>query len=381
MRLQLTDRPVSPVPATRLTAAIAGLVAAFVAGNANADGRVGTWLSVYSDDDRLTVVSPQLSVRADARDDVEVSAGYDVDVISSATVDVTTAASPRGYTEQRHGLRASLSWRRDAATQLALAYVPSWEPDYRSHALSAQLVREWRDRRLATKLDLRWVDDQVGRSGDEMFRWRDKTVLAAAGSVSWIFDPRTIGELTYELQLARGFLASAYRYVGVGWEDGSGIAVPEAVPDRRIRHAVAGHVRRALADSWYGRAGYRFYGDSWGVTSHTGDVELQRAFAADRIIAGASLRGYRQSGASFHREHYQTTTGMLPVYRSADKLLAPSWSVLGGLRVEVAHAPRSVVDMFRGVIKLELYDQHFSRFAFLRRRRALIVSCGASVEY
>jgi len=349
---------------------------------AHADGRFATWLSVYSDDDRLTVVSPHVSARSDVQEDVELSAAYDVDVITAASIDVTTTASPRGYAEERHGLRLGAGWRPQPATRLSFAYTPSWEPDYRSHAFSLQLAREWIDRRLTTRVDARLALDRVGRAGDAESRWHDKTTPALALATSWIFDTRTIGEFTYELQLPRGFMSSPYRFVAIDWTEGGGsMAVPEAVPDTRTRHAVAAGVRRAFAENWYGWLAYRFYVDDWGVISHTGNLEAVRSFADDKLLAAFSTRVYRQSGASFQQERYQASTGMLPVYRSADKMLSPNWSVLVGARLELSHKPRSMVEALRGVLKVELYDQHFSRFAFLKRRRALVISAGASVEY
>ena len=71
-----------------------GLLLVAGAAEALAGGRASSWVSVYADDDRLTVVSPQIAVRAELREGLDVDVGYDMDVITAASVDVVTAASP-----------------------------------------------------------------------------------------------------------------------------------------------------------------------------------------------------------------------------------------------------------------------------------------------
>ncbi len=347
---------------------------------ARADDRAAGWVSVYSDSDDLTVVSPQAEARVDATDAVELIAAVDIDVISAATVDVMTAASPRGYHEVRQGGSLGAAWRPRADTLLAAGALVSWETDYRSLGATATASREWIDRRLTTRIDGRLLVDRVGRAGDDPSRWRDLVTPSVSLGTAWIFDPATIGELTWELQAASGFQASPYRYVAIAWPDG-GAMVPEAVPDLRVRNALAARVRRALPGHWFAGGGYRFYADDWSVYGHTGDLELQRAFAGDRLIAGVTGRAHWQGAAGFYRADYQTEAGMLPALRTSDKTLAESWSILGGIRLEAA-APRSgPVDSLRALVKAEVYDQHFHDFPALRRRTALILSLAITAEY
>ncbi len=360
--------------------ALAGVSA--LATSAAADRRAASWVSVYADDDGLTVVSPQLAVRADVGDEVEVDVGYDVDVISAASVDVVSAASPRGYEEERHGLAVGALWRPRPGEVLQLRYMPSWEPDYRSHGVAVGASREWIDRRLTTSLDATVAFDRVGRSGDDPERWRDLRTVAGRASAGWVFDRRTVGQVAYELQWLDGFQASPYRFVSIAWPDaGDVVSVPEAVPDVRARHAVAVGVRRALTRQWFASGTYRAYADSWSVASHTGDVEVQRAFRGDWLVVGASARAYWQSAADFHRDAYTAATGIVPAYRVVDKMLAPSRSVLVGARVDgrLGHVAR--LGSVRLTGKLELYDQRFDEFSRLAGRRAIIGSVGLAAEY
>jgi len=361
---------------------LTAVLLAWSAATAYADGRAATWVSVYSDDDDLTVVSPQLSVRSDVGQEVEVEAGYDVDIISAASIDVVTAASPRGYEERRHGLTLGATWRPALATTLSLSYFPSWEADYRSHGVLALASREWIDRRLTTAVDLRVTLDRVGRAGEPSQSWRDLQQLAVGSTAAWVFDRWTIGRVIYQLTRNDGFMASPYRFVDVTWTDtGMEVSVPEAVPDGRTRHAVSANLRRALGKRLFASGSYRLYADSWGVVSHTGEVEVQRTFDWDRLIVGIGARGYRQAAADFYERSYQAATGQFPELRAADKMLAESWSVLGSARGEVNLGAVLGFRALRLTLKLEYLDQHFIDFELLDGRRGLIGAMGATAEY
>lgn len=348
---------------------------------ARADRRAATFVSVYSDDDGLTVISPQLAMRADAGDEVELSATYDVDIITAASVDVVSMASPRGYEEQRHGVSVGATWRPRPGDTLQLRYLPSWEPDYRSHGFAAGAEREWLDRRLATRLDLSVAFDAVGRSGDDPSRWRALTTTAVRLGAGWVFDRYTVGDVAYELQWLDGFQASPYRYVAIEWPDGTGAAVPEAAPDTRVRHAVAIRGRRALTRSWFLSASARGYLDSWGIYSLTGETELQRAFGGDWLIAGLYARGYWQTAADFYRAHYEAAPGTIPALRVSDKVLAESSSALLGAHVDGRVGEASWLGAIRLTAGVDVYDQRFTDFPWLDRRRAAIVWLGASAEH
>jgi hypothetical protein len=350
---------------------------------AEAEGRAAGWISIYADDDGLTVVSPQLTLRAAPRGDLEVAVSYDVDVITAATADVVTAASPRGFEETRHGAGVGLSWRLDPRTSIGAGYAGSWEPDYRSHALTAQASREWLDRRLTTRLAASWAADAVGRAGDARDRWRPLATSAYAARAAWVFDRRTVGEVTYELQLLDGYQASPYRYVSIEWtgDTPGDLAVSEAVPTLRVRHALAVSVRRALTRRWFAAATQRSYRDSWQMVSYTAECELQRTLARERLLTGIAARGYWQSAAGFYEERYVAATGAIPAYRTADKMLAGSWSALIGARAQLEAGPRGPFERLRGVLKLEVYRQRFVDFGPLDTRRAVITSLGLVGEF
>jgi hypothetical protein len=357
------------------------LAFAFLSLNAHADSRATAFVSAYSDDDNLTVVSPEVALRQELSPAVDVEASWEADIISAASVDVMTAASPRGFEETRHGVTAGVTWKPEPEVTFALKYLPTWENDYSSHGLSLRTGYEWLERRLEQRLDLRASFDRVGRSGEPESEWRDLDLVAVGPSVSYVVDRWTVASLAYELQAQSGFQASPYRFVPIDWSSGTTVSAPERHPEWRVRHALAVGVRHALSRRWFASAGYRFYRDSWKLSSHTADAGLQYATRQERAIVGLDVRGYYQGEASFYQERYAAAPGTLPSYRSRDKMLSENWSVLAGLRGEVGLGPVAFTEDVRLAARTEIYDQHFLTFEPLSGRRAFIFQLGATAEY
>jgi len=367
MRLQVT------------LASLAATLAVFAL--AHADGRVGAWVSHHASSDGLTVVSPRATLIAPVRRGIDVLAGVDADVISGASIDVLTSASPRGYEEVRKGGYAGLSWRPRVDTTLAARAIGSTENDYLGRAFVLSGEREWLDRRLTTSLGLRASFDEVGRAGDPRDSFRPLDVVAVDLGAAWVFSRRTVGQLIVEGQRATGFLASPYRFVRVAWP-GVGLesGVPENTPDERLRFALGVGARHAVADGWFVATSVRVYRDSWAVTSHTEDVEVQRALFGDRLLVGVAGRLYGQSAASFYRARYVATDAELPRLRTADKMLAPMSTVLGALRASVGLGSLGPLRAIRVTVRLEWFEQRFFQFLPLESRSAVVTSLGLSAE-
>ncbi len=366
-----------------LRSAALGLCLLVAALPVRGDGRAGTWLSVYSDDDALTVISPQLSAAVELEDRVELLAAYEADIITAASVDVVTAASPRGYEEVRHGGSLGVAWSPEPGSVYTAKYIPSREPDYESHGFLLRVAHELYQRRLDLRVDARANLDRVGRVGEPRESFRRLELAAVGVATGVVIDRSTVASAGYELQALEGFMQSPYRFATVVWSDSAGtrILVPERVPSQRVRHALAVGLKRALTPRWFASAGYRFYVDDWGIHSHTGSATLEHSTSREEVIVGIEARAYWQSAARFYRAEYAAPPGVIPGVRTADKMLTESWSLLVGGRCEVAFGPVSFFDRTRAFFRLDLYDQHFVEFPRLERRTAVIAAAGLAGEY
>lgn len=298
---------------------------------------VATTLYVRQDSDQTTVVTPRVRLGAPLAETTRADVIYTVDVWSSASIDIRTAASPR-VIEQRDEIDAALTHGiGDVALQGSYRY--STEPDYESHGGSIGLSLELAQKSSTLAVDLGGMLDDVGRAGDPGFS-EPLTTLSVRASFTQIIDQDTLAQLTYEVGRQQGYLSSPYRRVPIGPEEDafSGFCafpitacIPEANPTERTRHAVALRARRALATQLSLGASYRFYLDDWDMQSHT--VRADVAFLPDDAwLLGLRYRYYSQTQAAHYRSFYRDQPEPQTHYTN-DKELSPINAHRVGLEV------------------------------------------------
>jgi hypothetical protein len=281
---------------------------------------VGTALYVRTDSDKTTVVSPRVRGKLHVQEETSVEVIYTVDVWSSASIDIRTAAS-KMVVEQRDEIDANVAHELEDMT-LTAGYRYSKENDYVSNGGSTSLALDFADNAATLSASLFFGVDVVGRAGDADFE-RGLDTLGGRIAFLQVLDTETLLQVSYDLTNASGFQASPYRYVGLG---GNGLCtrpddelplleplavlcVPERVPDARLRHAIVGLGKRALSDAFSVGLSYRFYFDSWSLSSHTIDASLALLVAEPTSLA-LRYRFYTQGAVSFYRARYEITDAM-----------------------------------------------------------------------
>jgi hypothetical protein len=278
-------------------------------------------LYVRSDSDHTTVISPRLRGRAAVAEATNVDFVYTVDIWTSASVDVVASAS-EPVTEQRDEIDVSIDHVLNDLTLVA-GYRYSHEPDFISHGGHTGLRLELADKSTTLAAGLALSIDDVGRAGDPFFS-RAAQTAGLQTALTQIIDRDTLVQLLYDLGRTTGYQASPYRRVALGGggtcRSDAPFCYPERNPHERLRHAWAVRARRALGSRFSAGAGYRFYLDGWGVTSHTltGGVTW---LPSEETTVGLQYRGYTQSAASHYRSRYGTDA--LGGFITADKELSP----------------------------------------------------------
>ncbi len=315
--------------------------------------RIVSDVLVYVDDDNVSVVSPQVGARhAIDEDGGEVSARVVLDAITAASVDVISNATYR-FSELRSEVNVGGSKAVEGFLP-SLSYRLSHEPDYLSHGFGVGLSKELAggDSTVAGGYTLSL--DTVGRTGTptSVFSESLQTHSAEVG-ITQVLDAKTLLRAVYTLTAQTGYMEKPYRSVPIfdaaalQLLDDNGVTLglnnfdvhrlafkpAEEVPDRRYRHAAALRGLRfvdAIGASL--RADYRFYGDSWGMFSHT--VELAMAkLLWDRLRLDTWGRFHHQDGADFWRRTYAVdNAAAIPSLRTTDKSLSPYWQGTLGLR-------------------------------------------------
>ncbi len=327
------------------------------------EGEATTRSLVYTDDDATTVVSTYVGAKVTVPGDITISTHALIDAVSSASVDVVSAATSRW---QENRVEAGMSiggvFRKQ---ELSLGIVRSQENDWRSLSLSASTAREFFQRNTRVFASVGLTGNDIGRSQDPTFT-ESLTVWSAETGVFQLLDPRTRAGLTFSAQLARGFQSSPYRYVSS--LDRS--TMPEAHPSVRNRYSLAAFALRSLAETTSLRAGYRLYRDDWGIWSHTGSLALRTRFAK-RFSVGLSGRFYHQNKADFYKNSYPTHFR----YMSADRELATFRDISAQSSVQAQVGP-VLLDAKAGII-----HYRFANFSPLPKRRAYLFGGGAKLSW
>jgi hypothetical protein len=327
VRLQLIARGVVAL------GALAALAAPARAEQADATAT----MRVYADDDHVTVVSPAASANASLGAQTRVALDVVVDVVSAASVDVLTSASPGPVRERRVEsgvvLTRRLPW--GAATTVALGARGSHERDYLALGAHVGARAELAERNTTVEVRYEVERDAVGSVVDAAFA-RRRVGHRLSVTMSQLLDDRTVLDVIGDGTIATGYHASPYRRVALerlGWP--VPLYVDEVTPRARRSVAIAARVRRQVAATWFATSTYRFVVDDWALSSHTATLELRHPLGA-RFLVGAAVRGYVQGGAAFYRGAYVLDGGAPPPLRTRDRTLGPMRDVAATLTVDRA---------------------------------------------
>ena len=356
--------------ATSALALAAWLGAAGLAGPAsaqtgeNADVAVRT--SNYVDDDNTTISTTAVAARASALENVTFNVRALVDVTSSASVDVISAATDRWSEVRTEGLGGATY--ADGTNTLSATYILSDEPDWRSHNVSVGGSRDFFDHNVTLGIGASYVDNAVGRADDVNFA-RSMQVYGGVISAVWVGDPENIFSVNYTLGYNEGYQASPYRYAYL--RDGTGLlrALPESHPAKRTRHAVTFLWNRHVWRSAALRSHLRGYLDDWGLYSVTGGSEFLLGMNAYRL--GLSVRGYAQRHAAFYRDVYDQPY----MYMTSDRELSTFYDIFAGASAGW-HDSLWKFEPLSIEVKLVGFAFFFPEFERLPRRLGLIADVG-----
>jgi hypothetical protein len=240
---------------------------------------------------------PALLVRKSLLDKVSLFASYYADIVSNASIDVITTASPYDETRKEYGIGLDYAVRDSLIT---LAATHSDEPDYVADAISLDVTQEAFAGMTSVSLGYTYGADDVGRKGEGFFdrarHWRYRF------GVTQILTPRWLASANFEVVSDDGFLGSPYRAARV-----FGAAVPERLPRTRSSRAFKVRAIGEVAPAWVARGEYRYFWDNWDITAHTFDLGVSHRIG-ERWLVDGYLRGYRQEGALFYSDNASAET-------------------------------------------------------------------------
>jgi hypothetical protein len=367
MRLQLMRALVAAVVTLACALAVARGAAAQPVVQVDARG------SIYNDSDDTTIGTATVAVRGTAADVLTIKARYLADVISSASVDVVSAATDR-FDEIRHEAEGGVTYA-DGTNTLSGTYIYSYEPDWDSHTAALGLGRDFFQHQLTLGLGGNFVWNNVGRKDDDNF---DEEMVVGGGTLSAavVATKDDLISTAYSLIVSSGYQSSPYRYAYLAdAATGLPFGPPESHPERRARHALALQYNRYLFKDSSLRSHVRGYLDDWGVKSVTVGTEYVIGFSP--IELGARVRGYYQTKADFYEDIYPERRK----YMTADRELSPFIDGFVGLRLGYRQRFESWLDTLKADAKFEVFGFRFFDFDRLPERGGLIGEVGLGAAF
>jgi Protein of unknown function (DUF3570) len=361
-------------------------VAAATAPHGGPTARASLETSGYLDTDDVSVVSPTIAAGiADEVSGWSVNGHYLVDVVSAASVDIVSTASPH-WTEIRHAGGLSGSIAIEPVTVGATAVI-SREPDYLSVTGGATFSIDLLEKNLTPYLAFSREQDSIGRTDLPQAYWNSKHVTNLQLGLTTVLSRSTIGSIQWDGSFERGYLAKPYRYVPL-FAPGQGSLIPagasidevnrlrlslrplEQVPNARDRYSVSAHLAHRFGGSTL-RLDERLYTDDWGLSAATSELR----FIVDvhrRLELWPHLRHHIQGAARFWRRAYEAVPGPdgnlgVPVFRAGNRELGPlQIMVLGaGTRVKLSEAPGSQLDL---VLEIDVGRTRFTDQLYISER-------------
>lgn len=343
----------------RATPAVLALAVASTS-DAHADGnvtaRASTEVAGYKDSVATSVLTPSVAASVESPTaGWAVNGRYLVDVVSAASPDIVSTASPR-WTEVRHAGNVGGRYKPGNFGVAGSGSV-SYTPDYLSFVGGGQLIQDLDEKNLTLLAGYAYGHDTIGRTGTPFSVFsHDLTYHTISAGLSRVINQGLVIGVYGDAIIERGDQSKPYRYVpmfapGVAQTIPRGASVDtiaslriqarplEQLPLERERWAVTGKLAWRAQRSTL-RVEERLYTDSWSLSATTTDA---RYFVdlSDRVTIWPHARLHVQSGTSFWQRAYTASSAVdLPAIRTGDRELGPltNFGLGGGLRLALGPA-------------------------------------------
>ena len=265
----------------------------------------------------VQIDGPSVLVRKQIGKSVSFVGNYYVDMVSSASIDVITQASP--YTEERTQWSAGMDYLRGNTT-MSVAYTSSNESDFDAKTYSYSVSQDMFGDLTTLTLSYAYGDDTVGKSTDPTFE-EDNTRQHYGVGITQILTRNMIASLNYEAITDEGFLNNPYRSVryfnpttGLGYS-----YEPELYPHTHTSNAVGVRAKYYLPYRAAIEGEYRFFTDTWGINSNTAAIAYTHPMGPWTF--NGKYRYHDQNGADFYADIFPRSEATN--FRGRDKELSP----------------------------------------------------------
>jgi hypothetical protein len=261
------------------------------------DDRADVLYHLY-DGGGVQIDGPSVLVRKKVGKSVSLVGNYYVDMISSASIDVVTTASP--YEEERTQWSAGMDYLHGNTT-MRLSYTTSEESDFDAETVAFSVSQDMFGDLTTLTLTYALGDDLVRKVDDPTFRKPLDRQIYGVG-ITQILTKNLISTLNFETVTEEGYLNNPYRsvrYVDPTAELGYRFE-GELYPNTRTSNAVGLRARYFLPYRAAIEGEYRFFTDTWDIEGHTVSLTYIHPWG-DWTFTG-KFRYHDQTGAHFYRD-------------------------------------------------------------------------------
>lgn len=265
----------------------------------------------------VEIDGPSLLMRKQVAKNVSLVGNYYIDMVSSASIDVVTTASP--YSEERKQYSLGMDYLH-ANTTMSLGFTNSSESDFDATTYNLSISQDMFGDLTTLTLSYALGDDVVGRSDDDTFS-RDNTRQHYGVGLTQILTRNLITTLNFETITDEGFLNNPYRTVRYA-DSGSPLGYsyePELYPNTRTSNAVGLRARYYLPYRAALQGEYRYFTDTWDIESHTAAISYVHPM--DDWTFTLKYRWHDQTGAHFFNDLFPRAAATN--FRGRDKELSP----------------------------------------------------------
>ena len=330
----------------------------------------------------VQISGPSVLVRKSIGEHVSVQANYYIDMVSSASVDVETSASP--YEDERKQSSLSIDFLH-GKSMYSFGYVNSDESDYKAKTMFAAVSHDMfgdlttisfsfkngkNDVFQNVKIDDVKQNDPNFNGGLGQAEMESKSYSV---SLSQIITKNMLVSGQYEVITDEGFLRSPYRSVRFFTDPLNQGTESEIYPNTRSSNAASIRAKyflpyRAAVDTMY-----RFYTDTWGVVGQTGELGYVHPLDNNKWIFEARARYYTQTRADFYRDIFPRAG--FANFMARDKELATYDAVTLGLSATYEFKIERFPWLAKGSLNLR-YDHMTVNYDDFRDARFSIGSFG-----
>jgi hypothetical protein len=246
-----------------------------------------------------------------------------IDGVTGASKPAADSANTGTYVKNRNEFLATVN-----TTRWGLTGYYSVENDYTGRLISASFNQDFNQKNTNLAFSLGYGYDSISPIG--MNANYSRSNILADVTLTQTLSPVTIIRVGVDASKLSGFQNNPYRTVYV-----AGLPRLERHPTERLRLAgyakLNTYLRPARASVWMD---YRFYGDDWGIFSHTMGLKFHQTISR-RLMMRYRYRFYTQTAANFYRRNYP----LLTRFYTEDYKLEPFNSHLFGFMISYALEP------------------------------------------